>query len=169
MVQSVEGMGVARFWSSPRQGLLEQRNRPVVFLQGLPAFLYDLCFIVEEEISKSASPLPHQTERKSSRIRHFELNLCFSSLCQVWIYGDRWRQGGGFHVHTRRSSGPLAYTSILGMCPNPPWGPRLSWAPGGCCPQTTSDRQAASFPPQAGLGSRSEWPALAHLDKAGTG
>lgn len=169
LVQSVEGMGAARFWSFPRRGLLEQRNRPVVFLQGLPAFLYDLCFIVEEEISKSASPLPHQTERKCSRIGHFELNLCFSSLCQVWIYDDRWRGGGGFHVHTRCSSGPLAHTSILGVCPNPPWGPRLSWALGGCCPQTTSDRQAASFPPQAGLGSRSEWPALAHLDKAGAG
>lgn len=169
LVQSVEGMGAAHFWSFPRRGLLEQINRPVVFLQGLPAFLYDLCFIVEEEISKSASPLPHQTERKSSRIRHFELNLCFSSLCQVWIYGDRWRQGGGFHVHTLRSSGPLAHTSILGMSPNPPWGPRLSRTLGGCCPRTTSGRQAASFLPRAGLGSCSEWPALAHLDKAGTG
>ena len=171
LVQSVEGMGAAHFWSFPRRGLLEQINQPVVFPQGLPAFLYDLYFIVEEEeISKRASPLPQQTERKSSRIRHFELNLCLSSLCQVWKYDDRWR-GGRFRVHTRHSSGPLAHTSILRVCPNPPWGPRLSRTPRGSCPRTTSDGQAASFPPYLRAGPAAtlngrHWPVWTRLAQA---
>lgn len=169
LVQSVEGMRAAHFWSFPRRVLLEQINQPVVFPQGLPAFLYDLYFIVEEEISKRASPFPHQTERKSSRIRHFELNLCFSSLCQVWKYDDRWR-GRVLCSHAPQLRTP-AHRSILSVCSNPPWGPRLSRTPGGSCPRTTSDGQAASFPPclRAGPGSHSEWPALACLDKAGAG
>ena len=79
--------------------------------------------------------------------------------------------GGRFRVHTRCSSGPLAHTSILSVCPNPPWGPRLSRTPGGSCLRTTSDGQAASFPPclRAGPGSHPEWPTLARLDKAGAG
>lgn len=79
LVQSVEGMGAAHFWSFPRRGLLEQINRPVVFLQGLPAFLYDLCFIVEEEISRAPPLSP--TKQKGNPAESDTLNLiCASHL-----------------------------------------------------------------------------------------
>lgn len=103
LVQPVEGMAAAHFWSFPRRGLLEQISQPVVFPQGLPALLYDLYFIVEEETSKRASPLPHRTERKSSRIRHFDLNLCFSSLPGVEIRRQVAGRGRG-SVFTRAAA-----------------------------------------------------------------
>lgn len=148
-------MGAAHFWSFPHSRPVGQIRPASCVSAGLPAFLYDLCFIVEEEISRERLPSPPPNRRNPAESDTLNL-ICASHLFARCGYTVT----GGVVVpcsHAPRS-GPWPTCPSSACLLTLPGDPG-SRGPGGLLPPgpLLVDKQLLSCP-EAGLGSCSEWP-----------